>query len=108
MGDVGGLKDLRPQLASLFGAAVVYVCGRVVADAGVAVLLIVLNGGLLNREKVAYRHDTPRLGDSRLRRFLRPKVPSLGTVLRVQQRTFKEDCEIACYRTSRSRCETVA
>ena len=48
-----------------------------------------LNGPLLNREKLAFRRDRPRLGDARSRRFLCPKVPPLGTLLRIQQTTVK-------------------
>ena len=49
MSDVGGLKDLCAQVANVFGAAVVYVCGRVVADAGVAVLVVVLMWVIVSR-----------------------------------------------------------
>ena len=48
-----------------------------------------LNGPLLNREKVAFWRDRPRLDDARLGHFLCPKVAPLGILIRIQQTTVK-------------------
>src|SRR6266700_395351 len=52
------------------------------------------NGGLLNREKTAFRRDTLRLGASWSKHVRCPKALPLSMVLRLQQTTAKEAREI--------------
>src|SRR5438876_11222204 len=55
-----------------------------------------LIGGLLNREKTAFRRDTLRLGAPWSKHVRCPKALPLSMVFRLQQTIATEACEIRC------------
>src|SRR5439155_2172649 len=69
-----------------------------------------LTGGLLNREKTAFRRDTLRLGAPWSKHVRCPKALALSTVLRLQQTTAKSQDTVTpgkCALASRQRHASV-